>query len=74
MPWRILLANNPQEVVNSINIDNDQINIGDKSLDLITIIQEYYENNKENLLYIQKQNRIIWEKYYSCYGFLENIV
>ncbi len=32
MPWRILLANNPQEVVNSININNNQINIGDKPL------------------------------------------
>jgi len=32
MPWRILLANNPQEVVNSININNNQINIGNKPL------------------------------------------
>ena len=32
MPWRILLVNNPQEVVNSINIKNNQINIGDKPL------------------------------------------
>ena len=32
MPWRILLANNPQQVVKSININNDTINIGDKPL------------------------------------------
>ena len=32
MPWRILLANNPQEVVNSINTNNNQINIANKPL------------------------------------------
>ena len=32
MPWRILLANNSQEIVNSINIKNNQINIGTKPL------------------------------------------
>ena len=32
MPWRILLANNPQQIVNSININNDTLNIGDKPL------------------------------------------
>ena len=31
MPWRILLANNPQEVVNSIN-NNNVINIANKPL------------------------------------------
>ena len=32
MPWRILLANNPGEVINSINIKNNQINIGNEPL------------------------------------------
>tara|TARA_B110000858_G_scaffold113012_1_gene129226 strand:- start:10005 stop:11624 length:1620 start_codon:yes stop_codon:yes gene_type:complete len=32
MPWRILLANNPQQVVKSININNDILNIDDKPL------------------------------------------
>jgi hypothetical protein len=32
MPWRVLLANNPQQVVNSININNNTLNIGDKPL------------------------------------------
>ena len=32
MPWRILLANNPQEVVDSININNNVINIANKPL------------------------------------------
>jgi len=32
MPWRVLLANNQEEVVNKINIKNNQINIGDKPL------------------------------------------
>ena len=32
MPWRVLLANNPQQVVNSININNGTLNIDDKPL------------------------------------------
>ena len=32
MPWRVLLANNPQEVINKINIKNNNINIDDKPL------------------------------------------
>jgi len=32
MTWRVLLANNPQEVINKINIKNNNINIDDKPL------------------------------------------
>ena len=32
MPWRVLLANDQKEVINKINIDNNQINIGSKPL------------------------------------------
>ena len=32
MPWRIIVGENPQEVVNSININNNQLNIGNKPL------------------------------------------
>ena len=32
MPWRIILGDNPQKVVNSININNNQVNIEDKPL------------------------------------------
>ena len=32
MPWRIIVGENPQQVVNSININNDTLNIGDKPL------------------------------------------
>lgn len=32
MPWRVLLANNREEVVEKININNNQINIGNKPL------------------------------------------
>ena len=45
-----------------------------KNLDLINIIKDYYETNKEKLYEIQQQNRKIWEKYYSCCGFLQNVV
>lgn len=60
--------------LNSIGIVLDEISIKNKNLDLIKIVKEYFENNKNNLYNIQKQNREIWEKYYSCCGFLENIV
>jgi hypothetical protein len=32
MPWRVLLANNQEEVIKKININNNQINIGTKPL------------------------------------------
>ena len=32
MPWRILLANNQEEAIKKININNNQLNIGAKSL------------------------------------------
>ena len=32
MPWRVLLANNQEEVIKSINIKNNQLNIGTKPL------------------------------------------
>ena len=32
MPWRIIVGDNPKEVINSININNNQLNIGDKPL------------------------------------------
>ena len=32
MPWRVLLADNQSEVINSININNNNINIDDKPL------------------------------------------
>lgn len=60
--------------LNSIGIVLDEISIKNKNLDLIKIVKEYFENNKNNLYNIQKQNRKIWEKYYSCCGFLKNII
>ena len=60
--------------LNSIGIVLEERDIKNKSLDLIKIIRNFYEVNKEKLSSIQKQNRIIWEKYYSCCGFLQNIV
>jgi hypothetical protein len=32
MPWRILLANNQEEAIKKININNNQVNIGNKPL------------------------------------------
>tara|TARA_B100000927_G_C16444616_1_gene461242 strand:- start:573 stop:1505 length:933 start_codon:yes stop_codon:yes gene_type:complete len=60
--------------LNSVGIVLDEISIKNKNLDLIKIVKEYFENNKNNLYNIQKQNREIWEKYYSCCGFLKNII
>lgn len=60
--------------LNSIGIVLEESDVKSKSLDLIKIIQTYYENNKSNLYNIQKQNRTIWKKYYSCCGFLQNVV
>ena len=60
--------------LNSIGIVLDELDIKTRKFDIIVIIKEYFEKNKENLFDIQKQNREIWERYYSCCGFLQNIV
>tara|TARA_Y100000591_G_C21848390_1_gene710054 strand:+ start:570 stop:1499 length:930 start_codon:yes stop_codon:yes gene_type:complete len=60
--------------LNTIGIVLDELDIKNKNLDIVKIIKLYYEKNKDKLENIQKQNRKIWEKYYSCCGFLENIV
>lgn len=60
--------------LNSIGIVLEENDIKNHNLDLITIIKIFYKNNKERLLDIQKQNRIIWEKYYSCCGFLKYVI
>ena len=60
--------------LNSVGVVIEEIDIMKNNIDLIKIIKDYYENNREKLYNIQKQNRQIWEKYYSCCGFLENIV
>ena len=44
----------------------------DGKFDLITEIINYYKNT--DLLKVQKQNRIIWEKYFSPVGFCKNLV
>ncbi len=60
--------------LNSIGIVLEESDIKNKNLNLINIIKDYYETNKEKLYEIQQQNREIWEKYYSCCGFLQNVV
>jgi len=42
--------------------------------DIVQSVKDYYIKNKDRLYEIQKNNRIIWEKYYSPHGFLSNIV
>lgn len=50
----------------------------EKNLDyldkLVPIIKEYYNNNKDRLEEIQKNNRKIWEEYYSSVGFVKNLL
>ena len=58
----------------SIGIVLEENDIKNNSLDLIKIIKEYYEENKDNLENIQKENREIWKRYYSPCGFLENVI
>lgn len=59
------------------NIESIALVINEDKLDfnnLITIIQNYYNNNLHNLLNIQQNNRYIWETYLSPQGFLNNII
>lgn len=43
-----------------------------KKINLIETIKKYYNDNKDSLTDIQKNNRCLWEKYWSPYGFIEN--
>lgn len=38
------------------------------------IVEEYYNSNKYRLLEIQKNNRKLWEKYFSPIGFVQNLI
>ena len=63
-----------------IDINDLGLVINEKDIDInnntsiITIIKDYYTKNKYKLLDIQKNNRLVWEKYYSPIGFLSNII
>ena len=63
----IALVINEKDIDNIDNIDNHDTRI-------IEIIKSYYYKNKDNLLHIQKNNRFIWETYYSPIGFINNII
>ena len=38
------------------------------------IVEQYYNSNKDRLLEIQKNNRKLWEKYFSPIGFVQNLI
>lgn len=40
---------------------------------IVSAVKEYYETNKDNLVEIQKNNRKLYETYFSPCGFLEHI-
>lgn len=52
--------------------------IDEKSMNSYNEINEhlvkYYTSNKDKLLEIQKNNRKLWEKYYSPIGFVQNLI
>ena len=56
--------------INEVGVVIDEKELEYKNI--IQIIKEYYEKNKGRLEIIQKNNRIIWEKYYSCIGFIDS--
>ena len=60
--------------INDIGIvieENNLSKMNDKNL--VEKINDYYINNKNNLINIQKQNREIWKKYFSPIGFLNTL-
>ena len=61
---------------NNYDLKDHCIIFDEKELNNISIVEEvkkYYDKNKDNLIEIQNNNRLLWEKYYSCIGFLQNI-
>ena len=64
------LTNKPLAVKKTNNIYSDKLEFSN-----IERIDNYYiENNKNRLTDIQKQNRILWEKFYSPVGFLNTLI
>ena len=58
MPWRIILANDSQSVINKINIDNGELNYGGKPL--VFLHTHFLENNFQqiNQIFIQYLKRL----------------
>lgn len=57
----------------AIVIVNEEDFIKDNSI-LERSIQDFYDSNRENMYTMQVKNRFIYEKYYSYYGFIKNII
>tara|TARA_B100000003_G_scaffold128388_1_gene115074 strand:- start:6463 stop:7401 length:939 start_codon:yes stop_codon:yes gene_type:complete len=65
--WDEIEKHNFGLMINEEDIISNKIN-------LIETINKYYIDNKDILTDIQKNNRSLWEKYWSPYGFIENLV
>ena len=59
--------------LHSLGIIIDEKDINENNIDIIQIIKDYYETNKHNVLDIQKNNRTIWEQFFSPVGFCNHI-
>ena len=58
------------------NMEDIGIVIDEKDLNeslFVERIKTYYKNNENRLINIQKQNRLLWETYFSPCGFLESL-
>lgn len=64
--WNIINKEN-------IGIIIDENDLKNNKKDFITEITNYYNKHKNNLIDIQKNNRKIWEQYFSPIGYLQNI-
>ena len=59
--------------INQVGLVLESQEIKDKD-SFIESIEKYYEENKERLEEIQRNNRKIWEDYYSAEGFVDNLL
>ena len=64
--WDEIEKHNFGLMINEKDIISNKINLIEK-------IKKYYNDNKDSLTDIQKNNRYLWEKYWSPYGFVENL-
>ena len=58
--------------LNDLGVIIDEKDLLNEKIDLINEIVDYYNNT--NLLKIQKQNRKIWEEYFSPLGFSKYLI
>ena len=62
--WKELTSNNYHTGIVCVNEGDD----------IVHVVHEYHNNNKDNLINLQKMNRYVFQQYFSGLGFTQQLV